>query len=181
MELWEEILDFPGYAISDLGNVCHQESGKDVARLKNTRGVLYVHLNREGRQYSRSVAMLVAKHFDPPPYSRYDTIIHLDGDRMNCEARNLRWRPRSFAINYHRQFRFPYINRLDYEVSSVEIDNIYSCKVTRVFETFSNSWVPTIKFGLLERNVVLSALNLGAEDVFPTLQRFYPTHLIDTK
>lgn len=34
----------------------------------------------------------------------YNAIIHLDGNRSNCEATNLMWRPRWYAIRYHRMF-----------------------------------------------------------------------------
>lgn len=104
---------------------------------------------RDGVQYHRSVPKLVARAFVERQYETFDTPINLNGDRMDCRQENLAWRPRWFAINYHKQFvvrydggRFP--NRL---------------RNTLTGEISENTWECSIRYGLLERDLVLAVLN----------------------
>lgn len=108
MERWKPIEGFEDYYVSSNGLITvARSSNRTLAYHRNQRGILSVTLRKDGVQYRRSVAGIVARAFVPPSeYGElFDTPIHLDGDRANCVALNLMWRPRWFAIRYHQQFK----------------------------------------------------------------------------
>lgn len=114
---------------------------------------------RDGVQYHRSVPLLVAKAFLPRLSAPFDTPINLDGDRHNNHIDNLAWRPRWFAIKYNQQFRHPY-----------EFPILLPIMDTKTFEISANSFECVKRYGLLEKDLVLSILNRTY--VWPTYQEF---------
>lgn len=160
LDQWEEISDFPVYLVSDRGLVCNRETGRILAQSINQHGIVNVGLMRDGLQHKRSVAMLVAKAFLRQPHPRFNTPIHLNGARHHTFVENLMWRPRAFAIAYHKQMEHEYSNRIDEPV--VDLDT---------GERFENSFDAATTHGLLERAVVMSVLNEDVQ-VFPTGQKF---------
>lgn len=106
---YRPVKGFDGYTVTDQGWVSRDMTGRVLTRSTNREGVLNVALwGGDGNQKRRSVAHLVAEAFlEPPPNEHFDSIIHLDGNRENCAAANLAWRPRWFTIRYHRQFSSP--------------------------------------------------------------------------
>lgn len=161
---WVDIPDFPNYAVSDSGLVTNNATGRIMRLTLNQRGIVQVGLMKNHKQYKRSVALLVAQAFLPDPYigedssTPFDTVINLDGDRQNCHASNLAWRPRWFAIFYHQQF-----NR---KVPQILLP-IRDINSGLVYETSREA---AVRHGLLERDLVLSILNRTW--VFPTYQYF---------
>jgi hypothetical protein len=128
----------------------------------NQRGIVNVSFNRKGKQYKRSVAVLVANAFLTTARSlAFDTPINLDGDRRNNRVENLLWRPRWYATEYFRQFNNdPLISRgIDRPVEEFKTG-----------EVFKNSWDAAVTNGLLDFEVVKSI----AEKTYawPTYQRF---------
>jgi hypothetical protein len=89
----------------------------------------------------------------------FDTPIQLDGDRSNCRADNLMWRPRWYAVQYNRQFD----DRYDHPINS-------PVRERHDRERFPNSLAAACRYGLLEREVVLSILN--RTPTWPTYQYF---------
>lgn len=159
-ELWHELSDFPGYAVSDLGRVRNVDFDRFKVPSQNQAGVMHVMLSRSLRQYRRAVAGLVADAFlDSPPREDFNTIIHLDGDRTNCAALNLMWRPRWFTIQYHRQFQ-PGAKRGFRE----------PVKELTTGEEFETSWDAAIKYGLIDHEIFVATFNRTY--VFPTGQQF---------
>lgn len=159
METWKEIDHFPDYCVSNYGRVRSNKSGWTLSMNQNQYGVLQVGLMREGRQYHRSVPLLVAKAFIPPVSGPFDTPINLDGNRLNNHVSNLVWRPRWFAVKYNQQFRYPYDNPI--------LSPIMDIKTGEVSE---NSFECSKKYGLLEKDLILSILNRTF--VWPTYQEF---------
>jgi hypothetical protein len=159
VENWKSIDLFPGYSVSDRGLIRTDKSERYLRLNVNQYGVVQVGLMRNGRQYHRSVPLLVAKAFLPPVGGPFDTPINLDGDRLNNDVRNLAWRPRWFAIKYNRQFRYPYPNPI-----LVPIVDLKSGEISE------NSLECAKKNGLLEEDLVLSILNRTY--VWPTYQEF---------
>ena len=101
---WASIPSFPGYSVSDKGWV-KNDSERVLSNRINPSGVTYVGLTRDGKQFNRSLAKLVAEAFLPQPMlETFDTPINLDGDRTRCDVTNLMWRPRWFAMKYQYQF-----------------------------------------------------------------------------
>jgi hypothetical protein len=106
MEVWRQIYEFPGYSVSNMGRVRNDETGRIMALSRNQYGIVNVGLVLGRKQYKRSVALLVADAFLPTWESEvFTSPIHLNGDRSDCRAENLMWRPRWFAAKYHRQFK----------------------------------------------------------------------------
>lgn len=159
MNDWVPVPGFPGYSLNPLGEVRKDSSGRVLASKVNQWGVVYVGLMRENKQRQRSVALLVASTFIPHPIGPMDTPIHMDGDRYNNTVDNLVWRPRWFARAYNRQFKNSYHNSIEEPIRDI---------ASR--EEFRNSYECAVTFGLLERDLVLSILNMTY--VWPTYQQF---------
>lgn len=158
MEEWCYIPSFPGYSVSDTGCVRNDETGRLMALTMNQQGIVNVGLTRDYIQYRRSVARLVATAFIPPPRDTFDTPINLDGDRTNNNVWNLVWRPRWFAVKYFQQF----INgERGFTVPVME---------TKTEECFHTSWEAAIKYGLLDREILVATI--GRTYVWPTYQTF---------
>jgi len=160
-EQWRYIQDFDGYSISDHGRVCNLRRDSILTSSINHQGILKVGLydHAVGRSTARSVGLLVAKAFLDRIGPNFDTPIHLDGDRTNCRIDNLMWRPRWFAVKYHRQF---FIERFRFGKRHFED-----------IETEEEYWdyvEPCTKFGLIHNAVILSYLT--DIRVFPTNQQF---------
>lgn len=144
---WRPIEGFDGYSVSRNGDIRNDFNGYLLKRyILQNRDFPVVGLMRRGKQYKRSVALIVANAFlEPHKLDTFDTPICLDGDRMNCHVNNLTWRPRWFAVMYNRQFIEPY---------SYHIDRYVREKESGV--TFLDSFEAAKWFGVLEKDLVLS-------------------------
>jgi hypothetical protein len=99
--------------------------------------------------FSRGLARLVAKAFLPTPPKAFDTPINLDGDRYNCAVDNLMWRPRWFAIQYHRQFiEKPPYGRINRPLRAIDDSEVYSTSLDAA-----------IAYGALERDLIRSVFD----------------------
>lgn len=160
MTQWCEIDDFPGYAVSDLGEVRNLKTQRILKTKVNQYGVIGVGLMRDGLQFHRSVPLLVAQAFLKRSFSAFDTPINLDGDRYNNHISNLMWRPRWFAIEYNRQFKKAFYGAIELPIADKKYPG----------DIFPNSFVCATTLGLLEKDLVLSILNRTY--VWPTYQEF---------
>jgi hypothetical protein len=158
-EEWVAVEGFPGYSVNPLGEVQKDSTGRVLHTRLNQYGVPYVGLMRNWKQCIRSLPKLVATAFIPIPNDVFDTPINLDGDRTNCRVDNLMWRPRWYAVYYVNQFKERYDNPINTGVRDVETG-----------EEFPDSLAAACRFGLLERDLVLSILNHTL--VWPTFQQF---------
>lgn len=158
-EDWRPVHEFVGYSVNPLGQVARDSTGRLLQPRFNQDGVPYVGFMREWQQCSRSLPRLVAQAFLEPPSRIFDTPIQLDGDPCNCQADNLMWRPRQYAILYKRQFKIRYENPITAPVRAIHEK-----------EHFSDSLIAACRYGLLEREVVLSIANRTY--AWPTYQYF---------
>ncbi len=159
-EQWEQIRDFEDYSVSDYGRVRNDHTDRIMHLSVNQNGIVHVGLMRDGEQYKRAVSRMVAIAFIPrTPGSPFDTPINLDGDRTNNHVDNLMWRPRWFAAKYHAQFHNP---------------NAFTgtgrIRDRRTGKKYPSSYAVCVKFGLLERDLIVSMMN--STYVFPTFQFF---------
>jgi hypothetical protein len=106
-ERWAPIPDFPGYDVSDHGEIYSRWKNRRLALSFNQSGVLKVTLIQEGTTTTRSVALLVAEAFAEGPRMPSDVPIHMDGHQNNNYYENLAWRPRWYAWKYKNQFSHP--------------------------------------------------------------------------
>lgn len=154
-------LGFPDYAVSTLGTVRNERTGRDMHPSTNQSGAYKIGMMHAtlNKQVTLSVAPIVAHAFlEPPTNERFNTPINVNGVRGDNRACNLMWRPRWFAIKYHKQF----LN--DLRGFSVPIYEIHTN------EQFETSWEAAIKYGLLDREIAIATLNRTY--VFPTSQEF---------
>lgn len=156
---WVPVLGFPGYSINPFGQVSRDSTGRLLVPRYNQTGVPYVGLMRNWQQCIRSLPRLVAHTFLSRPTEIFDTPIQIDGDPRNCHVENLMWRPRWYAILYKKQFEERYENPINQPIHAINEG-----------EKFKNSLQAACRYGLLEREVVLSILN--RTPAWPTYQYF---------
>ncbi|QFP94964.1 HNH endonuclease [Gordonia phage OhMyWard] len=152
MEIWQPIKDFPEYLVSSDGFIKHTyRKGLKSLRL-NGQGDVIVDLSRDGRKHTRKLSLLVAQaYLEPPPNPAFNSVIQHDGDKQNCQAMNLSWRPRWFVVEYNRMFAHPPINISVVHEPSGE-----------VFGTLREACV---KFGLVEETAYVNLRN--HDPIFP--------------
>jgi hypothetical protein len=161
-EEWKVIEEFPDFAISNRGEVLRIARDIPLTPGVNQQGIPYVRFNISGRQNVRSVAVLVADAFLEPvghDWLHFDTPINLNGDRCDNRVENLLWRPRWFAVKFHKERRAGStyeVTKKFYEVDTEEI--------------FNQPCEAAIKWGLLEYGILDSILS--GESVFPDWQQF---------
>lgn len=159
LENWKKIPEFENYAVSNLGNVLSMDKDLIMKTPVNQQGIRMTRLSKNGVQHIRSVAVLVANAFVPlnDLPETFDTPIHLDGDKTNCAAVNLAWRPRWFAVKYHQQFsEWQRENRPGYK---------RPIQLVNTGELFPTSWEAATKYGLLDREIFINMVN--GDPVFP--------------
>lgn len=157
-EVWRTIPEFSSYSVSDYGRVRNNETGRIMAQLINTTGVSQVGLTKNLVQYRRSVPLLVATAFIPKKRPEFNTPINLNGDRFDNEVANLMWRPKWFAAKYHAQF---WNGERGFNVPIYE---------TISGERFETSWEAAIKYGLIDREILVATTNRTY--VWPSYQVF---------
>jgi hypothetical protein len=163
MDSWAQIPNFDRYLISRYGNIKNKRTGEEVVTRINNTGTLSVMLYADGRSNHLSVARLVAHTFVPNEYNPviFDTPIHLDGNRRNCSMDNLVWRPRWFAIKFHKQF--------DYE-SYLLSKGVLHCEDTN--ETFESVREVVKNHGVYCNDVLMLATNKQGF-VFPQNYKYH--------
>lgn len=150
LERWAEIHEFPNYMVSDQGRVKNRKTDRMVTPTVNARGASVVGLMCEGKQYKRSLALLVASHYVPAyPNPVFNTPTHHDHDRQNNHFQNLSWRPLWFAREYGQQLihmRYTYPNPI------VEVESGMK---------FNNSLEASNHYCVLDKDIVFAILNNG--------------------
>lgn len=156
-EVWVPLEDFPGYSISNHGRVQNDRFGK-LRTISRHGGYATVSFYINRRIVHRTLSHLVACEFVDRPWGHFDTPIHLDGDKYNCRADNLMWRPRWFAVRHTEQFH------KDLPQETLPLRNIHTG------EEYSNVWQLVMHRGVIFNDVVLSISNRTY--VFPLYQSF---------
>jgi hypothetical protein len=161
MEEWTSIPDFPGYLVSSMGFVRRETATQDISIRINNTGTACVSLWREGRSHNRSLPRLVADAFLPrSQLEAFDTPINLNGDGLDNRVSNLMWRPRWFAIKYHRQFNKKW-NGWNKPIM-----------LFNTGEVFPNSWTAAMQYGLINDDLVVAIAN--GDQIWPTGHRYLP-------
>lgn len=104
-EVWLQIQDFPDYSVSSHGRIRNDVRRRFVQTSHTNRGAVKVGLTSGGKQQTRQVKDLVAAAFVEGYNDRFNTVVILDGDHDNLNARNLAWRPYWFNWKYVNQFK----------------------------------------------------------------------------
>lgn len=149
-EEWRTVVEFPGYQISDMGNVYNLRTRRLMRTSYTPFGHTKITLTDYfGERHTRSVALLVAQAFVPVPNYMCDYLMVLDGDLSNIEATNLAWRPRWFAWKYTRQLKLPQPNHYKNLpvcnlLTGEEFESIIEAGMTRG-ELFNDIWESTYR------------------------------------
>lgn len=90
-EIFKDIENFPGYMISNLGNIVSfkRDVFKPIKRI-DRGGNIGVSLSRNNHGNTRSLAKLVAEHF-LNNVNNHNYIKFKNGDYKDCRASNLEW------------------------------------------------------------------------------------------
>lgn len=160
-EQWVAVDSFPDYDVSRDGKVRNAQTGRWMRPSMNQFGVVRVTIiDGDGVQHQKSLALIVAKAWVPIPSNpSFNTPINLDGNRWNCAAWNLEWRPRWFALQYHKQFEHP--PEYPHPLQDLGTGKVYE-----------NSRVVAMSHGLLEKDLL--AAIMSRTYAYPTFQIFVP-------
>ena len=93
-EEFREIMGFPGYWVSNLGNIMStkRKVPKIMAKCTNNQGYPSASLWQNGELFTIQLNRLVLEAFKGYPAEPWLCVVHhIDGDRMNCELDNLEW------------------------------------------------------------------------------------------
>lgn len=155
MEEFRSPEDFPSYGVNILGEVRNLETDRIISP-RPTRGnpkgssAQITLTNWDHRPKTMSLARLVAEMWLPEPaLPHYDTPINLNGDRFDCRAENLMWRPRWYAIQYHQQF----YNDPSVGMGTIPVMNMMT------EEVYENVDVAFMKLGLIRIKTVIAIHN----------------------
>lgn len=158
-EIWVVIEEFPNYHVSDHGRVLNADTGRILAESRTKTGTLKIGLVMGGKQYTRSVCVLVAEAFVEGRSEVFNTPIHLDGNPQNNFQDNLIWRPRWFAWKYARQFREHIPGQSQGPIVDTVLGGVYV-----------DMWEAALSNGLLVEDVWKSVHS--QKPTFPTWQMF---------
>lgn len=90
---WRAITGYEHYEISSEGGLVRNKEGKILKTHKNHNGYLQVVLHDNGKKQCFRIHRLVADAFIPNP-NGYETINHIDHNKLNNDVNNLEWMPR---------------------------------------------------------------------------------------
>jgi hypothetical protein len=154
---WVYISEFADYLVHTSGQVYNARRERLILPTPVQDGTLTVGLMRNKRQLRITLSRLVALHFLPdPPRDDFNTVIYLDGNKENCSADNLMWRPRWFAVAYHREQHY-----------NPNPNFCGTLTINETGETFDSLVKCARKYGLLQKNIIIS---------FRTGTRVWPTN-----
>lgn len=91
-EIWKPILEFPGYEVSDAGEVRNAKNRQHLSQYKMPNGYMVASfsIDRTSSPAKRLVHRLVAEAFLPNPENKR-TVNHIDGVKSNNCRVNLEW------------------------------------------------------------------------------------------
>ncbi len=148
---WKQVDDFPSYLIREDGVIIHKHKDEFKATRLNQQGDVIVDLNRDNRRHTRKVSLLVAKAYLGDPRENFNSVIHLNGDKSDCSAINLAWRPRWFVVEYNRMFN--------------EHPKNVSVAIAETGEEFGTLREACVKYGMVEETAYICMHN--GYGVFP--------------
>ena len=95
MEIFKDIKGYPSYQISNMGRIWSAKSHKYLSPFINNSGYLQINIiAANGKRKGELIHRLVALAFVDNPEGKPE-VDHIDKDKMNCRADNLRWATRS--------------------------------------------------------------------------------------
>ena len=91
-ETWKQVEAFPNYIISNTGLLKNTKTKKVIKPHLSNTGYYVCSMSNNGKISSANIHTLVAKAFvDNPNPALYTEVHHIDGDKLNNNADNLKW------------------------------------------------------------------------------------------
>ena len=106
IETWAPISDFPGYRVSNLDHVFSEKTNKPLSPYVNSTGYLYVNLRKDiegqsSKNFCVRLHRLVADAHVPGRTPVRNTIDHINENKLDPSATNLRWCSQQENIQYY--------------------------------------------------------------------------------
>jgi hypothetical protein len=98
-EVWVDIIDFPGYQVSNTGKVRNIKDFRLLGQQLNKAGYYTVNLRKDLESYTCLVHRLVAIAFLPNP-DNLPIVNHKDENTINPNVENLEWCTAEYNVNY---------------------------------------------------------------------------------
>lgn len=98
-EVWVDIIDFPGYQVSNTGKVRNIKDFRLLGQQLNKAGYYIVNLRKDLESYTCLVHRLVAIAFLPNP-DNLPIVNHKDENTINPNVENLEWCTAKYNVNY---------------------------------------------------------------------------------
>lgn len=125
---WKPIDGFPGYLISNEGEVYSERNRKILQQSGINNGTgLKVNLMRDGHIHTRAVRSIVQAAFpEADIWDQGTTPIHVNGDDQDNHSDNIVMRPRWFAWKYVRQFKESIPPEYEVRVFNEQTQTVYN-------------------------------------------------------
>lgn len=94
----------PNYQVSNYGRLRSFQSGPEGVIIKGSviQGYRSLNIRAGGKTMNRYVHKLVAQYFLEPDKSERTYVLHLDHDKLNNRAQNLRWATKEEMVEHNR-------------------------------------------------------------------------------
>lgn len=112
----KQVVDFPGYMISELGELYHK--GRKLKPSIQPNGYVKVHLYKDGKRHMRYLHRIVAEAFVPNLLCLQE-VNHINKDKQDCRADNLEWVTRQYNMAHGK-------GRAVAQIRNGEVVKIYS-------------------------------------------------------
>lgn len=105
MEIWKDIEQYPGYQVSNRGQIKSFKQSKEgrILKPKISGGYLGIDFRKDGKTYYGLVHRIVLSTFSPVEGWEMLTVNHIDGNPSNNKLENLEWMTQSENSKYSRE------------------------------------------------------------------------------
>lgn len=145
METYKQILDYPKYEVSDLGNVRNIKTSLILKPIDNGKGYKLVHLTNNLRRRICLIHRLVMITFNPIDIKL--DVNHIDGNKSNNNLSNLEW------VTKSENTRHAHLNGLFSSRNKLTIEQVKEIKNLKLSVEYINPRLVAEKYGV-KRSVI---------------------------